>query len=59
MQQMMERMLAKMGANQAEMKATQQKIDINQAMEDANMRETKDYIKTDPNPVIISHDHKT
>jgi hypothetical protein len=28
-------------------------------MEDANMRETKDYIKTDPNPVIISHDHKT
>jgi hypothetical protein len=31
MQQMMERLLAKMDANQAEMKAMQQKRDINQA----------------------------
>jgi hypothetical protein len=39
MRQMMERLLAKTDANQAEMKVMQQKIDTNQARMDANLRE--------------------
>jgi hypothetical protein len=39
MQQMMERLVAKMYANQAEMKAMQQKIDANQAKMDASRKD--------------------
>lgn len=58
-QQMKERLLSKMGANQAELKTIQQTMDANQAKAEANLKEIKEDVKTYPNHIIISQDHKT